>query len=108
MALQKVPTSLCRQKRRAWQQRPWFTFPQGGGGPPIEVRVVFSVGRPFASLVLEGYQRNAVSSADVVDYLGVQLKHLNKIAGHLWPDGSLGSTAQIAVQPHCCGLERRA
>jgi hypothetical protein len=36
------------------------------------------VGRPFASLVLEGYQRNAVSSADVVDYLGVQLKHLNK------------------------------
>lgn len=86
MALKKVPASLYRQKRRAWQQRSWFAFPQGGGGPPIEVRVVSSVGRPFASLVLEGYQRNAVSSADVVDYLGVQLKHLHKIARHLLPE----------------------
>jgi Zn-dependent peptidase ImmA (M78 family) len=77
VALQKVPASLYRQKRNAWQQRSWFAFPQGGGGPPIEVRVVSSVGRPFAALVLEGYQRNAVSSADVVDYLGVQLKHLS-------------------------------
>jgi Zn-dependent peptidase ImmA (M78 family)/transcriptional regulator with XRE-family HTH domain len=86
VALQKVPASLYRQKRRAWQQRSWFAFAQGSGGPPIEVRVVSSVGRPFAALVLEGYQRNAVSSADVVDYLGVQLKHLSKIAGHLLPE----------------------
>ena len=85
MALRKVPPALYRQKRRAWQQRSWFAFPEGGGGPPVEVRVLSSVGRPFASLVLEGYQRNAVSSADVVDYLGVQLKHLHKIAEHLVP-----------------------
>jgi len=85
MALKKVPASLYRQKRRAWQQRPWFAFPEGAGGPPPEVRVVSAVGRPFASLVLEGYQRNAVSSADVVDYLGVQLKYLNKVAEHLLP-----------------------
>jgi Zn-dependent peptidase ImmA (M78 family) len=93
MALQKVPASLYRQKRRAWQQRSWFAFPQGGGGPTIEVRVVSSVGRPFASLVLEGYQRNAVSSADVADYLGVQLKHLNKIAGHLLPEPGFAAFA---------------
>jgi transcriptional regulator with XRE-family HTH domain len=93
MALQKVPASLYRQKRRAWQQRSWFTFRQGDGGPPIEVRVVSSVGRAFASLVLEGYQRNAVSSADVVDYLGVQLKHLNKIAGHLLPEPGFAALA---------------
>ena len=93
MALQKVPASLYRQKRRAWQQHSWFTFPQGGGGPPIEVRVISSVGRPFASLVLEGYQRNAVSSADVVDYLGVQLKHLSKIAGHLLPEPGFAALA---------------
>jgi Zn-dependent peptidase ImmA (M78 family)/transcriptional regulator with XRE-family HTH domain len=93
MALQKVAASLYRQKRRGWQERSWFTFPQGDGGPPIEVRVVSSVGRPFASLVLEGYQRNAVSSADVVDYLGVQLKHLNKIAGHLLPEPGFAALA---------------
>ncbi|MCL4785394.1 MAG: ImmA/IrrE family metallo-endopeptidase [Verrucomicrobia bacterium] len=86
LALHKVPASVYRQKRRDWQKRPWFRPPQGGGGPPIEVRVVSSIGRPFASLVLEGYQRNAVSSGDVVDFLGVQLKHLSKIANQLAPE----------------------
>ena len=47
------------------------------------MKIISSIGRPFTSLVLEGYQRNAVSSADVVDYLGVQLKHLQKLANQL-------------------------
>jgi Zn-dependent peptidase ImmA (M78 family)/transcriptional regulator with XRE-family HTH domain len=85
VALRRVPPSLYRQKRRGWQQRPWYSAPQGEGGPPIEVRAVSSMGRPFVGLVLEGYQRNAVSSADVVDYLGVQLKFLGKIASALLP-----------------------
>jgi Zn-dependent peptidase ImmA (M78 family)/transcriptional regulator with XRE-family HTH domain len=93
VALQKVPASLYRQKRHAWQLRPWYSFPETGGGPPIEVRVVSSIGRPFVSLVLEGYQRNAVSSADVVDYLGVQLKHLSKIARHLLPEPGFADVA---------------
>lgn len=86
LALHKVPASLYRQKRRDWQTRPWFRPPQGTGGPPVEVRIVSSIGRPFTSLVLEGYQRNAVSSGDVVDFLGVQLKHLSKIANALAPE----------------------
>ena len=49
------------------------------------MKIISSIGRPFTSLVLEGYQRNAVSSADVVDYLGVQLKHLQKVANYLLP-----------------------
>jgi len=83
VSLQKVPTSLYQQKQRDWQQRSWFSAPQGAGGPSIEVRVVSSIGRPFVGLVLDGYQRNVVSSADVVDYLGVQLKYLDKIARQL-------------------------
>ena len=51
------------------------------------------MGRPFTSLVLEGYQRNAVSSADVVDYLGVQLKHLQKIANQLLPGPGMEAVA---------------
>lgn len=86
LSLQRVPASFYRQKRRAWQQRPWYAPPQTAGGPPIEVKVVSSVGRPFVALVLEGYQRNAVSSADVVDYLGIQLKYLDRIAGQLVPE----------------------
>ncbi len=86
LSLQKIPASVYRVKRKGWQQKPWHSPPQAAGGPPIEVRVISSVGRPFASLVLESYQRNAVSSSDVVDFLGVQLKHLTKIAGQLIPE----------------------
>ena len=85
LSLQRVPASLYRQKRRSWQQQSWYAPPQTAGGPPIEVKVVSSVGRPFAALVLEGYQRNAVSSADVVDFLGIQLKYLDRIARQLVP-----------------------
>lgn len=94
LALHRVPASVYRQKRRAWQKQSWYPRPQGDGGPPIEVRIVSSMGKPFTSLVLEGYQRNAVSSADVVDYLGVQLKHLQKVANQLLPGpGDLGAAA---------------
>jgi hypothetical protein len=41
------------------------------------------MGRSFVALVLEGYQRNAISSGDVSDYLGVKLKYLDKVAGEL-------------------------
>jgi len=85
LSLHRVPASMYRQKRRDWRQRPWFSPPQIAGGPAIEVRRVAEVGRPFAALVLEGYQRNAVSSSDVVDYLGVQLKFLDRIARELVP-----------------------
>jgi Zn-dependent peptidase ImmA (M78 family)/DNA-binding XRE family transcriptional regulator len=86
VVLRRVPVSLYRQKRHAWLKRPWFKAPQGTGGPPIEVRVISSIGRPFTSLVLESYQRNAISSADVVDYLGLQLKHLGRLASQLAPE----------------------
>lgn len=83
LVLHRVPGSLYRKLRRSWQQRSWYSPPPGSGGPPIEVKVVSSMGRPFTALVLEGYQRNAVSSADVVDFLGVQLKYLQKVANQL-------------------------
>lgn len=83
LSLRRMGASLYRQKRRSWRQRSWYATPQSAGGPPIEVKIVSSVGRPFAALVLEGYQRNAVGSADVVDYLGIQLKYLDRIARQL-------------------------
>jgi len=46
---------------------------------------VAEIGRPFVALVLEGYQRNAVSSSDVAEYLGVQLKYVDRIASELVP-----------------------
>ena len=92
-ALHRVAASVYRQKRRGWQKQSWYSPPQGEGGPPIEVRVVSAIGRPFTSLVLEGYQRNAVSSVDIVDYLGVQLKHLQKITKQLLPGPGMEAVA---------------
>jgi Zn-dependent peptidase ImmA (M78 family) len=83
VSLHRVSPSVYKTKRKSWQEHPWSAPQQGEGGPSIEVKVVSAVGRPFVSLVLEGYQRNAISSADVSDYLGVQLKHLDKIAAEV-------------------------
>ena len=83
VSLQRVSTALYEQKRQAWQKHDWFTTQEGEGGPPIQVKVVSAVGRSFVSLVLDGYQRNVISSADVSDYLGIQLKYLDRIAGEL-------------------------
>ena len=85
LLFRKVPLSLYRQKRRGWIAQSWYSFPQGVGGPPIETRVLSSAGRPFVSLVLEGYHRNAISSSAVSDYLGVQLKFVSRIADALTP-----------------------
>jgi len=83
LTLNKISATLYSEKRRMWQANSWYTRTQTEGGPPIQVKIISSVGRSFVSLILEGYQRNALSSSDVSDYLGVQLKHLNKISAEL-------------------------
>jgi Zn-dependent peptidase ImmA (M78 family)/transcriptional regulator with XRE-family HTH domain len=83
--LHRARPSVYRNMRRGWQQRSWYSPPQGEGGPPYEVRVIANVGRPFVSLVLDGYRRSAVSSSDVSDYLGMQLKYLDRVARQLAP-----------------------
>jgi Zn-dependent peptidase ImmA (M78 family)/transcriptional regulator with XRE-family HTH domain len=90
VSLRRIPASVYRQKRRVWQSKPWFGLRESSGGPPIEVRIVSSLGRPFTSLVIDAYHRNAVSSGDVVDFLGVQLKHLNRVARQLAPEPGTG------------------
>ena len=83
--LGRTKSGVYRMMRRGWQKRSWYSPPQGEGGPPLEVRVIASAGRPFVSLVLDGYRRNAVSSSDVSDYLGMQLKYIGRLAKQLNP-----------------------
>lgn len=44
--------------------------------PRMQVR---DLGRPYVRLVFEAYHARAISTADISDYLGVQLKHLPRI-----------------------------
>ncbi len=83
--LRQTTRGTYRMKRRGWLERSWYSPPQGEGGPPLEVRILASAGRPFVSLVLDGYKRNAVSSSDVSDYLGMQLKYLDRVERQLAP-----------------------
>jgi Zn-dependent peptidase ImmA (M78 family)/transcriptional regulator with XRE-family HTH domain len=82
VTLGRTSTTTYRSKRRQWQQTPWKGN-ESEGAPPIEARIVANFGRPFVSLVLDAYRQNAASSADVSDYLGIQLKHLDKVARQL-------------------------
>jgi Zn-dependent peptidase ImmA (M78 family) len=91
--LGKTRAGLYRSMRKEWQRRSWYSPPQGEGGPPLEVRVLASVGRPFVSLVLDSYKRNAVSSSDVSDFLGMQLKYIERLAKQL----SGPTQAELAV-----------
>jgi Zn-dependent peptidase ImmA (M78 family) len=83
VSFHKAPASLYKTMRRKWQARSWYVSPPTGRGPPIEVRVIANAGRPFISLILDGYKRRAVSSSEVSDYLGLQLKYINRLVGQL-------------------------
>jgi hypothetical protein len=83
VSLHRVPADLYQHKRKEWLEHSWYTPPQSEGGPPIETKVIAAVGRSFVSLILEGYQRTAISSSYVTDCLGVQLKYLDRIAREL-------------------------
>jgi ABC-type oligopeptide transport system ATPase subunit len=51
---------------------------QGGFAPPSTM-AFSTAGLLFTRLVLEGYNREAITASDVADYLDVRLKHLPKI-----------------------------
>jgi len=50
-----------------------------GGFLPPSTNVVSAAGRPFIRLVLNAMYSNRITASDVSSYLGVRLKHLNRI-----------------------------
>ncbi len=55
--------------------------PQPTRGGPVEYasRIVREKGRTFTSLVLQAHEQNVVGYSEVADYLGIRLKHLERI-----------------------------
>ena len=60
-----------------------------GFAPPFRV-VVRDNGRQYTRLVLDALDRERITLADVSDYLGVRIKHLEKIAGVVKHAGAPG------------------
>jgi Zn-dependent peptidase ImmA (M78 family) len=52
---------------------------EGGGGPPPAQRAVQERGRLFTRTVLEALEREMLSHAEVMEYLGVRPKHLEEV-----------------------------
>lgn len=50
---------------------------QGFAPPPTET--VSTAGKAFIRLVLDSFSSGKITTSDVVDYLGVRLKHMNKV-----------------------------
>ncbi len=54
-----------------------------GGFAPLPVVTLRDHGRQYTRLVLDALERERITFADVSDYLGVRLKHLDAITGLL-------------------------
>lgn len=61
---------------------------QEGGFVPRSRLVVRNNGKRYTQLVLEAHERDRITAADVSDYLGVRLKHLDDIAHAVSPPGA--------------------
>ncbi len=56
---------------------------KSSGGPPVHRRIVRSVGKPFARIVVGAYDRRAITPSDLAEYLGMRLKHLGNVRAAL-------------------------
>jgi Zn-dependent peptidase ImmA (M78 family) len=79
------------RKRGAYlvQYRARAASAREGFAPPFRI-VVRDNGRQYTRVVLEALDREQITLADVSDYLGVRIKHLEKIAGAVAHAGAPG------------------
>ena len=78
--LGRVPLKFYQRRRHVYQQRyeRRRQTTQRGFAPPHRLAVA-RAGRMFTRLVLEAYDEERITTSDVSAYLGVQLKHLDRI-----------------------------
>jgi Zn-dependent peptidase ImmA (M78 family) len=53
---------------------------QEKGFVPPSIDAVSTAGKPFISAILDAYDTDRITGSDVSDYIGVNLKHLNRIS----------------------------
>jgi len=79
--LNRVTPEFYQRKRQAYaheRERRSQKARKGGFSPPHTMAIATS-GRLFTSLVLQAYDDERITSSDVAEYLGVKLKHLDRI-----------------------------
>ncbi len=79
--LNRVTPAFYQRKRQEYareSERRSRPAREGGYAPP-DVMAVATGGRLFTRLVLQAYDDERITSSDVAEYLGVRLKHLERI-----------------------------
>jgi Zn-dependent peptidase ImmA (M78 family) len=81
--LGRADEDFYRARRRDLLTLPVREAVDRKGRPSFVQMVVRNVGKPYARLVVDAYRADAITGADVVDYLGAKLKHLPRIERQL-------------------------
>lgn len=79
LILGRTDDAFYERKRRQFQKE-YEQREKKEGFPPPALDAVSTVGKPFVSLVLDAYHGDRITTSDVSDYLGIKLKHLDKIS----------------------------
>lgn len=79
MILGRADEDFYRARRRELLTLPVREAVDRKGRPSFVQMVVRNAGKPYARLVVDAYRADAITGADVVDYLGAKLKHLPRI-----------------------------
>lgn len=78
LILKRTSEAFYERKRRQFQSE-YERRESEQGFPPPAIDAVSSAGKPFVSLVLDAFNDDRITTSDVSDFLGVKLKHLDKI-----------------------------
>lgn len=79
--LDRVPQTFYQRKRAEYQRR-YLELREkraNGGFAPPSTMAVTTAGKLFTRLVLQAYDDTLITSSDVSEYLGVRMKHLERI-----------------------------
>jgi len=78
LTLGKTSSKFYWSKLEAYRRAAEEAEPSSGF-PPYHRRIVRAVGKPFARIVVGAYDREAITPSDLAEYLGMRLKHLDKV-----------------------------
>lgn len=90
--LGRVSPAFYQRKRQEYarESQRRLRAGRGGGYAPPHTMAVAIGGSLFTRLVLQAYDDERITSSDVAEYLGVRLKHLERIRAHVRQQGGTG------------------
>ena len=87
LAIGKTNERFYQEKRVEWARL--GERGRTGGFLTVPTKAMRDAGRPFLRIILNAYYRQAITSSDVSEYIGVRLKHLPAIERKLFGPGVL-------------------